>query len=43
MCIRDRQEWLEKVGIELDANGKAVVIPKPAKEQRRMRVWWIGR
>ena len=37
------KEWLEKVGIELDANGKAVVIPKPAKEQRRMRVWWIGR
>ena len=37
------QEWLEKVGIELDANGKAVVIPKPAKEQCRMRVWWIGR
>ena len=37
------KEWLEKVGIELDANGKAVVIPKPAKEQRRMRMWWIGR
>ncbi|MBK9193387.1 MAG: hypothetical protein IPO17_00015 [Flavobacteriales bacterium] len=37
------KEWFEKVGIDVDANGKAVVTPKPTKEQRRMRMWWIGR
>ena len=37
------QDWLAKVGIVLDANGKAVVLPKPTKVQRRLRAWWIGR
>ena len=37
------QDWLGKVGIALDANGKAVVLPKPTKAQRRLRAWWIGR
>lgn len=37
------QDWLGKVGIALDANGEAVVLPKPTKEQGRLRTWWIGR
>lgn len=36
-------EWFAKAGITIGADGKAFVAPKPTKEQRRLRTWWIGR
>lgn len=36
------EEWLGKVGVGLDASGRLTEVPKPAKEQQRLRVWWIG-
>ncbi len=36
-------EWLGKAGIALNDDGKAVVMPKMTKEQKRLRRWWLGR
>lgn len=36
-------EWLLKAGIERGTNGKLVALPKPTREQRRLREAWLGR
>lgn len=35
-------EWLLKAGVVLDAEDVPGLVPKPTKEQQRLRTWWLG-
>ncbi|MCB9165533.1 MAG: hypothetical protein H6590_05935 [Flavobacteriales bacterium] len=35
--------WLAKAGIALNDQGEPIPMPRPTKEQRRLRLWWLGR
>jgi len=37
------EDWLARAGIFLDAKDMPTILPKPTKEQKQLRTWWLGR